>query len=227
MTSYAGTWPLARAALRRDRVLASVWVLLLVVVVYASAAATESLYPTAADRVSAAEAINDSPAIVALYGPILDVTSAGELAMTKLTVLYAVFAALLFLVLVRRHTRTEEESGRAELLGGTAVGRDAQLAAAVLESALVALTPRRAGRAGVRGRRASGHRARSPSPRRGSASRGSPSASPRWPASCRRAHAPAPPSRARASASSTCCGWSATPDPAGCRGSRRSAGPRG
>ena len=140
MTSYTGTLPLARAALRRDRVLASVWVLLLVVVVYASAAATESLYPTAADRVSAAEAINGSPAIVALYGPILDVTSAGELAMTKLTVLYAVFVALLFLVLVRRHTRTEEESGRAELLGGTAVGRDAQLAAAVLESAVVALT---------------------------------------------------------------------------------------
>ena len=71
---------------------------LVVVVVYASAAATESLYPTAAARVSAAEAINGSPAIVALYGPILDVTSEGELAMTKLTVLYAVFVALLFLV---------------------------------------------------------------------------------------------------------------------------------
>ena len=139
MTTYAGTWSLARAALRRDRVLASAWVLLLVVVVYASAAATEGLYPTAADRVDAAEAINNSPAIVALYGPILDVTSLGELAMTKLTVLYAVFAALLFLVLVRRHTRTEEESGRAELLGGTAIGRDAPLAAAVLEAALVAL----------------------------------------------------------------------------------------
>ena len=114
--------------------------LLLAVVVYASAAATESLYPTVADRVSAAEAINNSAAIVALYGPILDVSSAGELAMTKLTVLYAVFAALLFLVLVRRHTRTEEESGRAELLGGTAVGRDAALAAAVVEAALVSLT---------------------------------------------------------------------------------------
>jgi ABC-2 type transport system permease protein len=139
VTTYAGTWPLTRVALRRDRVLASVWVLLLVAVVYASAAATESIYPTTADRVEAAEAIDSSPAIVALYGPILDVRSAGELAMTKLTVLYAVFAALLFLVLVRRHTRAEEESGRAELLGGTAVGRDAQLAAAVLESVLVAL----------------------------------------------------------------------------------------
>ena len=51
--------------------------------------------------------------------------------MTKMTVLYAVFVALMFLVVVRRHTRSEEESGRAELLGGTAIGRDALLAAAV------------------------------------------------------------------------------------------------
>ena len=139
MSGYAGTGALARAALRRDRIIASVWVLMLAAVVYASAAATEGLYPTTADRVEAAEAINASPAIVALYGPILDVRSEGELAMTKLTVLYAVFAALLFLTLVRRHTRTEEESGRAELLGGTAVGRDALLAAAVVEGLVVAL----------------------------------------------------------------------------------------
>ena len=33
MTTYTGTWPLVRVALRRDRVIASVWVLLLVVVV--------------------------------------------------------------------------------------------------------------------------------------------------------------------------------------------------
>ena len=174
MTTYTGTWPLVRVALRRDRVIASVWVLLLVVVVYASAAATESLYPTVADRVTAAEAINNSAAIVALYGPILDVTSLGELAMTKLTVLYAVFVALLFLVLVRRHTRTEEESGRAELLGGTAVGRDAQLAAAVLESALVALVLGvLAAAASVAGGLPS--RGRSGSRPRGSASPGSPS----------------------------------------------------
>ena len=55
--------------------------------------------------------------------------------MTKMTVLYAVFVAVLFVVLVRRHTRVEEENGQAELLGGTAVGRDAPLAAAVARGA--------------------------------------------------------------------------------------------
>ncbi|RNL64072.1 hypothetical protein EFK50_05855 [Nocardioides marmoriginsengisoli] len=141
MTSgtLAGTTLLVRHSWRRDRVLASLWGLALVAVAYASAAATSSLYPTVRDQVAAAEAINASPAIVALYGPILDVTSLGELAMTKMTVLYSVFVAALFVVLLRRHTRVEEESGRAELLGGTAIGRDAPLASAVVESSAIAV----------------------------------------------------------------------------------------
>ena len=59
--------------------------------------------------------------------------------MTKMTVVYAVFVAVLLVVVVRRHTRLEEESGRAELLGGTAIGRDAQLGSAEAVGASVSL----------------------------------------------------------------------------------------
>ena len=135
MSTLTGTAPLVRHALRRDRLLATTWVGVLALTCYASAAATAGLYPTEEERVAAAQAIDASPAIVALYGPILDVHSLGELAMTKMTVTYAVFVAVMCVVLVRRHTRVEEESGQTELLGGTAVGRDAPLAAAVLEAA--------------------------------------------------------------------------------------------
>ncbi|GAB7006019.1 multidrug efflux ABC transporter permease [Nocardioides sp. AN3] len=134
MTPRAGTDLLLRQNLRRDRIIAPVWLAALAAVCWVSAAATGGLYGTEAERVRAATAINDSPAIVALYGPILDVHSLGELAMTKMTVLYAVFGAVLFVVLVRRHTRVEEESGRAELTGGAAIGRDAPLMGAVAES---------------------------------------------------------------------------------------------
>jgi ABC-2 type transport system permease protein len=137
--TWTGTGLLLRHALRRDRVLASAWLVVLLGVCYASASATASLYPSVKEQVSAAETINASPAIVALYGPILDVHSLGELAMTKMTVLYAVFVAIMFLVVVRRHTRSDEESGRAELLGGTAIGRNAPMAASVLEGAGIAL----------------------------------------------------------------------------------------
>jgi ABC-2 type transport system permease protein len=135
-----GTRSLVRLALRRDRVMVPVWLSVLLLVCFASASATPSLYADEAERVAAAEAINASPGIVALYGPILDVHSAGELAMTKLTVLYAVIVAFMMLFVVRRHTRVDEENGQAELLGGTAIGRQAPLAAALAAGALASLS---------------------------------------------------------------------------------------
>lgn len=134
MSTLTGTRLLLRLDLRRDRILAPVWIAVLLMMTVVSAAATPALYKSQADLVRAADAINGSAAIVALYGPILDPTSEGEVAMTKMTVLYALFVAVFFVVLVRRHTRVEEESGRTELVGGTSVGRDAPLAAAILEA---------------------------------------------------------------------------------------------
>jgi ABC-2 type transport system permease protein len=128
-----------RFALRRSRVLVAAWTVTLAAVCYASAAATGSLYASRADRVSAAESMNASSALVALYGPILDVRSLGELAMTKTTVTYAVLVMVLAIVLVRRHTRVEEESGRAELLGGLAIDPPAPLVAALVLGATVSL----------------------------------------------------------------------------------------
>ncbi|MFN8196294.1 MAG: ABC transporter permease [Nocardioidaceae bacterium] len=136
-STLTGTLRLTRFELRRDRVLASVWVLLLFLMCYASASATSTLYASASERVRDAELINSSPATVALYGPILDVHSLGEFAMTKTTVTYAILVMALGLVLVRRHTRTEEETGRQELIAATLVGRSAPLASAVLEATVV------------------------------------------------------------------------------------------
>ncbi|MFZ2012195.1 MAG: hypothetical protein WAV00_00040 [Nocardioides sp.] len=133
MTGVVG---LTRFALRRSRVLVLAWTAVLVVMCYASAAATGSLYATTADKIAAARAINGSAALVALYGPILDPSSLGELAMTKMTVTYAVFLMAFAVTLVRRHTRVEEESGRAELLGGLAVDQSAPLLSAVLVGVL-------------------------------------------------------------------------------------------
>jgi ABC-2 type transport system permease protein len=137
MTGVVG---LTRLSLRRSRVLVLSWTAVLVLVTYASAAATDGLYRTAAQQVAAARDINGSPALVALYGPILDVHSLGELAMTKMTVTYAVFVMALAITLVRRHTRVEEESGRAELLGGLAVAPSAPLVSAVVLGALASTT---------------------------------------------------------------------------------------
>lgn len=123
-------WEDTRLAIRRDRWLALIWVTLLVAAVYVSAKATPWLYPTSVEQVRAAESIDASTAIVALYGPILDTHSLGELAMTKLTVLYSVFVALMCIVVVRRNVRAAPRSAMVEAaVLATLVGVLAALAA--------------------------------------------------------------------------------------------------
>jgi ABC-2 type transport system permease protein len=187
-----------------------VWYAVLLLVCFASAASTTTLYTTEADRVEAAEAINASPGLVALYGPILDVHSEGELAMTKMTVVYAALVALMLVFVVRRHTRLDEENGQAELLAGTAITTSAPLAAALAFGSCVSV---------LLGLLAAGANTAAGLPVAGSLAFGaswgapgwSPPDSPRWRARSRRARGPAPPSPRRPSSPSSCSGPWGTP----------------
>ena len=132
LAGLVGTGSMLRLAVRRDRVLLPVWIAVFVVMAASSAAATVGLYPTVADRVKAAQDMNGTQSLVAMYGRVYDPTSLGALAMWKMTALGGVFVAVLALISVVRHSRAEEESGRLELLGATVVGRAAPLTAALL-----------------------------------------------------------------------------------------------
>ena len=131
MTGLTGTGRLVRLALRRDRVLLPVCLAAFVFMAAVSSLATVDLYPSLSERVAAAGAVNDSQALVALFGRVYDPTSIGAIAMIKMGGLGAVFVAVLAVVLVVRHTRGDEEAGRLELVGATAIGRSAPLAAAL------------------------------------------------------------------------------------------------
>lgn len=139
MNELAGTSTLVRLALHRSRVLIGVWLAVFVGMAALSSSATVDLYPTAADRLQAADAVNQSSALVAFYGRIYDPTSIGAIAMIKMGGIGAVFVAMLAVVLVVRHTRADEEAGRTELLGATATGRLAPLAAALTVVALTSV----------------------------------------------------------------------------------------
>jgi ABC-2 type transport system permease protein len=110
----------------------SIWVLAFAGMAASSASATLGLYPTQSSRVEAAQSLNSVPALLALYGRVYDPTSLGALAMIKLGGFGAVFVALLSIIIVTRHTRGEEESGRQELLGSGMLGRRAPLTAALV-----------------------------------------------------------------------------------------------
>jgi ABC-2 type transport system permease protein len=129
---FVGWGAMLRLALRRDRVLLTAWILGLAATAGFSASATVALYPTEASRVEAAETINASAAIVALYGRIYDPTSLGAVSMIKLTALGAAIVGIVMLFIAIRHTRGEEEPGRLELLSGGRLGRLAPLTAALV-----------------------------------------------------------------------------------------------
>lgn len=132
MSNFTGTRALTSFALRRDRVILPVWVTVIVISVVSSALATVGLYPTLQSRIEASSAVNNTPALVALYGRVWDPASLGALTIMKLSAFGAALIAVFAVILVVRHTRAEEENGRLELIGATVVGRRAALSAALV-----------------------------------------------------------------------------------------------
>ena len=134
MTAFTGTWALVRLALRRDRVLLPVWILVLVLYAASSAAASVGLYDTEQSRIDLATSSNASPTLVALYGWVFG-TSLGAVSLYKLIAFGAAMVSVLTFLVTVRHTRAEEENGRLELVGATVVGRYAPLTSALIVSA--------------------------------------------------------------------------------------------
>ncbi|TAK36674.1 MAG: ABC transporter permease [Chloroflexota bacterium] len=130
MSPLVGTGALMRLILRRDRILMPIWIVLLALVVIGVASSFAQLYPTPESRQGLAGTIAASPAITAMLGPLFDL-SIGGLTAWRVGGIMAVVVALISLLTVIRHTRTEEEAGRRELLGATVVGRHAPLSAAL------------------------------------------------------------------------------------------------
>jgi ABC-2 type transport system permease protein len=129
VTALTGTGKLVRLILRRDRVLLPIWILTFAGLMASIVASFQALFSTAAERQSYADASAADPGFTALYGP-LHGSSLGELTVWRAG-FYPVLIALIALLTVIRHTRTEEETGRRELLGATVVGRHAAMAAAL------------------------------------------------------------------------------------------------
>lgn len=137
-SAYAGTGQLLALAWRRDRVLIPASILGLAALSVGSAKATLELYPDLDSAQQGLGSVLLNPAVQALYGPVV-ATSIDGLAVFKTVMLGAVFTAILGFVVTRRHTRSEEEEGRLELLGAGVVGRRAPLTAALLLALLAVL----------------------------------------------------------------------------------------
>ncbi|MFC9702293.1 ABC transporter permease [Streptomyces sp. NPDC056943] len=129
--NLAGTGTLTRLALRRDRLMIPLWALVTGGLVASGAGSLEGLYGTAAERAEIAASMTANSSMRSLYGPVFG-DSLGGLVAWRFGTFAAVLAAVASVMVVVRHTRDEEETGRQEMLSAGAVGRRAPLTAALL-----------------------------------------------------------------------------------------------
>lgn len=131
MTSLAGTRVLLRFNLRRDRLMIPVWVAVNALMVLSMPNTLKGLYGTEAARTDLLHQVATNASFRALIGPVFG-DSLGALTAWRVGVYAGALAAATSLLVVVRHTRDEEESGRHELIASGAVGRRASLTAALL-----------------------------------------------------------------------------------------------
>ena len=147
-SAFAGTLGMLRLYLRRDRVVLPLWVLLLslpLATVYVGS--IEKVYPDQAARSAFAASIMASPAQRALYGQVY-ADNLGAVGIWKAGMFHLLISIAVILTVIR-HTRADEETGRAELIDSTSVGRYASLTAALALSFSASITTGLIGAAGL------------------------------------------------------------------------------
>lgn len=129
---FSGTWRLIRFGLRRDRIVLPVSIVALGVWILLYPIQYEIYYPTQADIDAYAAATAGNAALEAFLGPGRAINTFDGLTAWEMGPVFSVLASLFAMFMVIRHTRSDEEDGRTELLLSAPVGRLSQLAAALL-----------------------------------------------------------------------------------------------
>lgn len=137
-SGLTGMAALIRFALRRDRIRLSVWVSVLTLMMVYTPNAIKLAYPDIAQRQTRVDLLK-TPAGIMLGGPMFggNETDLGVMMANELTLTLIVAASILSILTVIRHTRAEEESGAAELVRSSVVGRHARTGAALIVMAAV------------------------------------------------------------------------------------------
>jgi ABC-2 type transport system permease protein len=134
VTALTGTWRLIWLALRRDRLLLSVWIVAISGLTASVIATVTALYADEAERQAGAAFTAASAMSRAFDGPASG-TELGAMTMVEAYAVLVILVAIMSAQTVVRHTRQDEETGRAELLGSAVVGRHATLTAALAVAA--------------------------------------------------------------------------------------------
>src|SRR5699024_4539444 len=124
---------LMRFIFRRDRIRTPIWIISLIGITIIVAEAFAGLYTTDAERQGIAETMKN-PAMIAMVGPGygLDNYTIGAIMAHQMLIFTAIATGIMSILLVTRHTRTEEENGCSELIRSLPTGRLATLTSTLI-----------------------------------------------------------------------------------------------
>jgi len=136
--NFENTGVLVRFMLRRERIISSIWIVLLVLFSIALAPGMAEMFPDQAVRDNFAVSINN-PMMVSMMGPIYGIENytIGAMYGGMMLLWFIIAVAAMNIFLVVRHTRADEEGGRAEVVRSLPVGRLANIHAVMITSVIV------------------------------------------------------------------------------------------
>jgi hypothetical protein len=136
MTGVGG---LLRFMLRRERFALPWWLLGATLLMLVQSTHSQNLYDTPEDLAKLRQSIGGNTAVIAMSGPTRLLQTIGGEVVFEIFAFVSIVVALMNMFLIGRHTRADEESGRAELVRSARVGRRATLAAALTLAGLANL----------------------------------------------------------------------------------------
>ena len=135
-----GVGHLLRLILRRDRLRLPLWLVGLGGTILASALAVPPLYDTPEKIAGYSRAVGVSAVNYLMSGRQVGLDTLGGIVANEISQVAQLGVCLMVVFLVVRHTRAEEETGRAELLRSTVLGRHAATLAGLLYGVAAALS---------------------------------------------------------------------------------------
>ncbi len=129
--SHSEVSTLLRTYMRRDRVMLAAWIGGGCFLYVSQAKSIDQMYSSQDALVQAADSLSANTAMLAMTGPARALDTLGGQVAWQSAAFGAVVAGLMSMLIVGRHTRAEEESGRGELVHSGALGRLTPLTTAV------------------------------------------------------------------------------------------------
>ncbi|WP_203336557.1 ABC transporter permease [Nocardioides limicola] len=139
MKHYTGTGHLVRLILRRDRLILPAWILGNATMALFSANAVIDFYSDDRQIALYSRMMGDNITNLIMAGREAGLDTIGGIAVNEVSFMAGILISLMVLFTVVRHTRSDEEAGRTELVRSTVVGRHAPVLAALTVAILASV----------------------------------------------------------------------------------------